>query len=136
MGRSKYPTLVNKLGEIDLATTGPWVLRPGHNDQRIVEQGFYIHVVSKNLRGWRHGPFQEEVVRSLEQAGISASRHIRDAQDDSGKSFRKSVDDGAHERGRSVHRASNPYFATGRIGQELDVLDALPQLIEDRPRAR
>src|SRR5215467_15587858 len=75
---------------------------------------------------------------SLAQSGVfpNGSRHMLDAQDDSRKGFRKPMDDRPQECRQSGHRTSNSYLAAGWVGQELDVLHALPQLIEHCARTR
>ena len=44
--------------------------------------------------------------------------------------FRQPVDDGGNEMRGDGDRASDPQFSGGRIGQEIDVLHALLQLVE------
>jgi hypothetical protein len=67
---------------------------------------------------------------------LTGSRDILDTQGAPRMGFREPTDDRTQERDRSGQRTSDPHLATGRVGQELDILDSLPQLIEYRPRAR
>ena len=43
---------------------------------------------------------------------------------------REAIDDGRDEARAERRGAPDPHLARGRVGEELDVLDALPQLIE------
>ena len=46
------------------------------------------------------------------------------------KTPREAIDDGRDEARAERGGAPDPHLARGRVGEELDVLDALPQLIE------
>jgi hypothetical protein len=43
---------------------------------------------------------------------------------------REAIEDGAAEAGGDSGRSCDPYFSCRRVGQEFDVSDSLPQLIE------
>jgi hypothetical protein len=55
---------------------------------------------------------------------------VDDAYNNSGMSTRKLIHDRRHEPGCHRFRASNSHLSDARIGQEIDLLDALPEFVE------
>jgi hypothetical protein len=57
---------------------------------------------------------------------------VQHFKDESGISAGELVDNGGNEAHRDGDRSSNPHFSRRWIGEEFNVLDALPKLIESR----
>jgi len=125
-----------KFSKIDLASASPSGLQSSYDDQMIVEQDFNIHIISNVIaRKWRHAPFQMQVLCTLTQSGIGGNGDFTDAERNFRVGVRKLLNQVAQERGHRCCRTADPYLAHGRIGQKLDLFDALPQLIECGSRA-
>src|SRR5262245_13935372 len=87
-----------------------------------------------------NGPYlskDQEIDSALAQ--ISPLQLARPARHDMNHNARmapgKPIDDGRYEARGQRGCGSDPYCARGRIGEEFDVLHALPQLIEGRVTA-
>src|SRR5262245_30212661 len=81
------------------------------------------------------GPYlskDQEIDSALAQ--VSSLRIARtaghDVKHDAGMTPRKPVNDSRHEARGQRWCGSDPHFAHGRVGEELDILHTLPQLVE------
>ena len=137
--RQHDPRLVEKLGEIDLTPARPWAAHASYDDPWIVEKNFDIQVLhGVVIQHRRRNSREDEVVGAIAQPWEIEGRDRHDVRhrDDAGIPFGKSLEDlwkhGVCER----LDVSERQLARRRIGQELDVPDALLQFIECRPAAR
>ena len=128
--RRKQPRLANEIGKLDPAPTLPWALASGHQHQRLIHQQLRAEVIFRERHAYSP---EDELDIALAQLAIERdpTGRLSSVKGKSWVSTMQPADD--HRKKTHRHRigATDAQFAHGRISQELDLFDALSQLVED-----
>ena len=135
IGRRQEPRFVDKLTEIDAATTRPRGVFAGYNDPRIVEKNFNIQVIDGVIVWWHWR--QDKIMGSLAQSLtlVGRSGHDVPTQNDAPILFGKPLDHLREHSRRERLGISERQFAGRGIGEKLDVPNPLSQFVESCPAA-
>src|SRR5262249_37868888 len=128
-GRWQHPRFVHQLGERDTAPSNPRVPRTRHHDERrIVEKFETKFLVSKTGRSASN----QEVDLTLSQFTAQSFRFLScdEVKHHSRIARREPFDDGRNEDFGEIGAASDPHFPGSGVGETLDLLDSLAQVIE------
>jgi len=131
VGRREDPRLVDELRELDLAAAGPLVLHSNRQNQLIIKKIFHVQIVV--LAGAApHQPGDDEIKRPVPQRRQLQrwSDHWNDVRHHVRIMLQELPKQRRQHRGRRRFRAPDPHFSHRRIGQKLDIPDALLQFIE------
>jgi len=105
-------------------------LNPGNHDVWLVQENVRIHLL---FLDWSDDVRDHKVDFPLLQGASGCiGIDVKHLKDEAGISAGEPVDDGANEAHRSGDGSSNSHFPGRWIGEEFNVLDALPELIESR----
>src|SRR5262249_44122517 len=123
------PGLAGELRQVEFTAAGPWVLQPRHNGYAIIEQDFGLDVLLVRL----HDSSDNEIDLSLAQFAVLLryGPHGCHINGDTRILLSEPAEYRRNQAGNDEFIACDPDFTDRRIGQELDALHALTQLIED-----
>jgi hypothetical protein len=109
------------------------MLRARHDDERVIKEKIEALSLVCNAA---ESPCNQEIDVALAQLTVQRLRLCgHKMKDDARISPAEPLDDGRNEARGHQGRASDPHFSSRRVGEELDVLQALPQVVEYRHAA-
>src|SRR5262249_49525849 len=129
VGRWEHPSFIHQLRKLDLASPRPRILHTGRHHKGVVKELFHGKRVGNRAGYSRYRQLNIALGHVAVELQISPSDDVEyNTRIAAGEPIdhRKS-----RPRCRSIG-ATDPQLSGGRVGQELDVHDALSDLIEDR----
>src|SRR5258708_2207309 len=125
---------MSKVRQLQSAYACPPALLAGHNNDLVVEQNFRFEIVLGEV-GWyaSEQKINAAVTQFAEMQG--ADDGLDYIESNARIESREAFDDRRKKSGGDTFRTANTELARGRIGQELQFLHPLLELIEDRRAA-
>jgi hypothetical protein len=129
IARWQRPRFVREFSQLNSPPSAPRIVRCRHGDDVVIEQTFDKHIVS--IRKFDK-PGYHKFDFSLFQVAVERQHGSdRDIKHHAWMPLRKAVDDRQDWPTGRVLAASNAQLTRRWITEELDILDALSELIED-----
>jgi hypothetical protein len=120
--------LVHQVGQGNLAALRPCVPGPGGHNQRIVEQHTLLRIIVSTTLG--HTGDDQVDAAVVEFAIKNDSVGLRDVKYDAWILLQQRLEDRRQEIGRQRRRCPDAQLAKGGIGQKIDQLKSLSQIVE------
>ena len=133
IGLRKRPILVHQIGQGQPPAADQGILYSGDDDVRVLEQRIYIQV----FQGDRFDDVHDRQIHlAVQQGAIRGCRIGRqDLKGKAGISLTQAMDDARDESGSDCNRACDPELSSRGVGKELNIFNALSELIENRDAA-
>src|SRR5262249_50165535 len=127
--RWQTPRLIDKFGRLDSAAPGPIAFRARHYVERIFKQNFDVQILIRNRH---HHSTEDNLDAAFPHVAIlqSRRRRLRHVKLKLWKSTREPIDHSRNETRSHRLGAPNADLSGRWVGQELDLFDPLPQVVE------